>query len=43
MTKYKHEDKAIEEYIDLREVLDSLLMDEESFLSEINEVKVKYD
>ena len=43
MTKYKHDEDPIEEYIDLEDVLGNLLMDADAFLDGIKEVEVKYD
>ena len=43
LTKYKHDENPIEEYIDLEYVLDNLLMDVDAFLTGIDEVEVKYD
>ena len=42
-TKYVHDDKPIEEYIDLCPILDDLLMDKDSFLQPILNVEVKND
>ena len=42
MAKYKNRQKEIEEYIDLRPVLDNLYMDKNKFLSPIKEVKIEY-
>lgn len=43
MAKYKQNKDDIEEYIDLRPILDSLYMDKEKFLSPIKEVKIEYE
>ena len=43
MTKYTHDDKTVEEYIDLRDVLEALLMDVDQFLNDIKKVEIKYD
>lgn len=40
MAKYAHESQAVEEYIDLRPILDNLYMDKDSFLGSISHVKV---
>lgn len=42
MAKYKNRQKEIEEYIDLRPVLDNLYMNKNKFLSPIKEVKIEY-
>ena len=42
MAKYKHQDKEIEEYIDLIPVLEGLYMDKDKFLAPIKEVKIEY-
>ncbi len=42
MAKYKNRQEEIEEYIDLRPVLDNLYMDKNKFLSPIKEVKIEY-
>ena len=39
-TKYAHDEKPVEEYIDLIPILDNLLMDKESFLKPIKNVEV---
>ena len=39
-TKYQHDDKPIEEYIDLIPILDDLLMDKEAFLRPIEKVEI---
>ena len=43
MTKYAHSPDDIEEYIDLRPILDELCMDQEAFLAPIRKVEVRYD
>ena len=43
MAKYRHQDKEIEEYIDLEPILDGLYMDKESFLKPIKDVRIEYD
>ncbi len=43
MTKYAHSPDDIEEYIDLRPILDELCMDQEAFLAPIRKVEVHYD
>ena len=42
MTKYRHRDEEIEEYIDLEPVLENLYMDKESFLKPIQKVRIEY-
>ena len=43
MTKYAHAAEEVEEYIDLRPILDELCMDKEEFLQPIRKVEVRYD
>ena len=43
MAKYRHQDKEIEEYIDLEPILDGLYMDKESFLKPIKDVRIEYE
>ena len=43
LAKYKQNDQAIEEYIDLEPVLDGLYMDKKQFLSQIKEVSISYE
>lgn len=43
MTKYSHSKELIEEYIDLRPILDNLNIDKKLFLTPIKEVQIKYD
>ena len=43
MTKYRHKDDYVEEYIDLIPVLENLYMDKDSFLKPIKKVRVSYD
>lgn len=43
MTKYRHSEQLIEEYIDLIPVLKDLYIDSEKFLTPIKSVEVKYD
>ncbi len=40
MTKYKHSEELIEEYIDLTPILDDLYIEKEEFLSPIKEVVI---
>ena len=42
MTKYKHSNELIEEYIDLVPILENLYIDPSEFLQNINKVEVKY-
>ena len=42
MAKYFHCPEEIEEYIDLRPMLDNLYMDAQAFLSPIKGVKIQY-
>ena len=42
MAKYKNRNEEIEEYIDLRPVLENLYMDKDSFLKPIRSVRVEY-
>ena len=42
MAKYRHEEKEIEEYIDLTPVLEGLYMNSEAFLKPIKEVRIEY-
>ena len=42
MAKYSHKKDDIEEYIDLKPVLDNLYMDTESFLKPIKKVRIEY-
>ena len=42
MTKFSHSSELIEDYIDLRPILENLYMDEDAFLAPIKEVKVDY-
>lgn len=42
MAKYHQREHEIEEYIDLRPVLDGLYMDKEAFLAPIKNVRIKY-
>ncbi len=41
MTKYKHSEKLIEEYIDLVPILENLYIDKNEFLKPIKEVVVQ--
>ena len=43
MAKYLNKEKEIEEYIDLRPILDNLYMDKEKFVKSIKEVKIRYE
>ena len=43
MTKYKHSEKLIEEYIDLVPILENLYIDKNEFLRSIKEVVVQHD
>lgn len=43
LAKYRQRDKAIEEYIDLEPVLNSLYMDKDAFLAPIKQVQISYD
>ena len=43
MAKYKHNQNAEEEYIDLVPVLEDLYFDADAFLDPIQEVKISYD
>lgn len=43
MAKYSHDEKPVEEYIDLLPILDNLMIDRDSFVSLIYRVEVKYD
>ena len=43
MTKYLHDQKLIEEYIDLVPVLENLYYDADEYLDQIKEVKIQYD
>lgn len=43
MTKYKHSEKLIEEYIDLVPILENLYIDKSEFLRPIKEVVVQHD
>lgn len=43
MTKYKHSEKLIEEYIDLVPILENLYIDKNEFLRPIKEVVVQHD
>jgi hypothetical protein len=42
MTRYKHSEELIEEYIDLVPVLKDLYIDPDKFLAPIKKVEVKY-
>ena len=42
MAKYSHKDTEIEEYIDLKPVLEGLYMDEQAFLAPIKNVRIEY-
>jgi hypothetical protein len=42
MAKYKHNDDAEEEYIDLKPILDNLYIDSASFLKPIQNVRISY-
>ena len=42
LAKYRQRDKAIEEYIDLEPVLNSLYMDKDAFLAPIKNVRIMY-
>ena len=39
-TKYSHSDEPVEEYIDLIPILNNLMIDKETFLSQIKRVEV---
>ena len=43
MTKYKHSEKLIEEYIDLVPILENLYIDKNEFLRPIKEVVIQHD
>ena len=43
MTKYRHSEEPIEEYIDLVPVHQDLYFDADTFLDPIQEVKIAYD
>lgn len=43
MTKYKHSEKLIEEYIDLIPILENLYIDKNEFLRPIKEVVIQHD
>ena len=43
MTKYKHSEKLIEEYIDLIPILENLNIDKNEFLRPIKEVVIQHD
>lgn len=43
MTKYAHNQKEIEEYIDLIPILENLNMNPDKFLNQIKNVEVNYD
>lgn len=42
MTKYKHSDELVEEYIDLPPILDNLYFDTSEFLKPISRVEICY-
>ncbi len=42
LAKYRHQDRAIEEYIDLEPILDGLYMDKNAFLKPIENVRIEY-
>ena len=42
MAKYRQEPTEVEEYIDLRPVLEGLYMDEQKFLAPIKKVRIEY-
>lgn len=42
MTKYKHSDELVEEYIDLLPILDNLYFDTSEFLESIKEVRIEF-
>ncbi len=42
LAKYKNKQEEIEEYIDLRPILDNLYMNKKKFLSPIKKVKIEY-
>lgn len=42
MAKYNHTDTAIEDYIDLIPILDSLYIEADSFLTPIKKVEIRY-
>ena len=42
MTKYKHSDELVEEYIDLLPILDNLYFDTSQFLESIRRVEICY-
>ena len=43
MAKYKHQNRDIEEYIDLEPILSGLYMNKDRFLDPITQVQIKYD
>ena len=43
MTKYRHDQELIEEYIDLVPILENLYYDADEYLNQIKEVKIQYD
>ncbi len=42
MAKYKQRERAIEEFIDLEPILQSLYMDKDAFLKPIEKVRIEY-
>ena len=42
MAKYKHKEEEVEEYIDLDPILKNLLMNRDSFLKPIKNVRIEY-
>jgi len=42
MAKYKHKKEEVEEYIDLNPILKNLLMNRDSFLKPIKNVRIEY-
>lgn len=43
MTKYRHDQNLIEEYIDLVPILEDLYYDADVYLDQIEEVRIQYD
>ena len=43
MAKYSHNKEDEEEYIDLIPILEDLYIDADSFVSQIKEVRIRYD
>lgn len=43
LAKYRHDEKPVEEYIDLVPVLEDLYFDADEYLNQIKEVRIQYD